>query len=147
MSFTVELLKGIARMLADNSIGEWSDDPQFVYTGALPAITLKRVPADPDVAIVLSAYGGPDHEYLPMGDVNVQIRVRGARNAPTGPEETLDAIFDLLHNARYVALVPGIAPVSRIHRKSTVPMGVDGNNRWEVADNYKVFASHPTQNR
>lgn len=147
MSFTTELLKGIARLLSDSGIGEWSEDPQHVYTGALPAIILKRVPADPDTVIVLSAYGDTDHEYLPMGDVSVQVRARGPRNSPTGPDDILDAVFDLLHNARYVPLVSGAPPVSRIHRKSSVPMGVDGNNRWESADNYKVACARPTTNR
>lgn len=147
MSWSQDLLKGIARMIADSGIGEYSDASDFVFTGSKPGIVIKRVPASPDQVIVLSTYGGNDHEYLPQGDISVQIRVRGARNDPDGPDGILDAIFDLLHNARYVPLIPGQPPVSSIHRKTTMPMGVDANNRWEEAHNYHVFGHRPSTNR
>lgn len=147
MSWSNDLLKGIARLLADNGIGEYSDDPGFVFSGMKPGISLKRMPSSPDQMITLSVYGSNDHEYLPQGDVSVQVRVRGARNDHDDPETILDAIFDLMHNARYIELIPGQPPISRIHRKSSVPMGVDANNRWETADNYKVFGYRPSTHR
>ena len=135
-AFTTLMIEGLAQLLHENNLGEYPPD-DGPFTGVAPAIMLKKMPQLPDEIIALNPYGNNDG-ILRMGTISVQIRARGTAD-PMRCEDILDPIFDLLHDARYLALVPGYPAFSLVTRKSTTSMGVDGNGRWERADNYAFF--------
>lgn len=140
-----DVLKGFARILDDNGLGRYIDeeaDPLAVFGPHDTAIILKNVPSDPDQVIVLNAYGSNDDAVFAMGSLMVQVRVRGA-----ACDDLADAIFDLMHGARYVRLVPGEPAVSHILRQSSLQIGEDGNGRQERTDNYEIFGANRTLHR
>lgn len=145
MSARGDLLTGIAQQLADAGIGVYS---QAAYATTDTGITLKTVPAAPDRVIVLNVYtpGQTDNPTIPMTQYAVQVRVRGRANQPLDTDETLDAVYNLLHGQE--ARTYGTVTTTQTLRASSVPMGQDANKRYEHADNYYIDATlPPTANR
>lgn len=143
-AFTTIMVESLAQLLHDNNLGEYPPD-DGLFTGIAPAIMLKKMPQSPDEVISLNPYGNDDSPNRPMGTVSVQIRARGTTD-PMSCDDILDPIFDLLHGARYLVLVPGQPGFSLVSRKSSVSMGMDANGRWERADNYAFFGTRNTPN-
>ena len=141
MSTTSELLEGIAWQLHAAGVGVYR--PDGVYTASDVGIVLKVVPASPDRVIVLNAYtpGNADHPDQPLSTTAVQIRARGRANKPLDTDETLDAVNVLLQGQEQYRY--GTVQAISVSRFSSVPMGQDGNKRFEHADNYTVDVELP----
>jgi hypothetical protein len=141
VSTTTDLLEGIARQLQTAGIGVYNETG--VYTADQIGIVLKVVPATPDRVIVLNSYtaGNSDNPDQPLSTTAVQIRARGRANKPLDTDETLDAVNTLLQGQdqyRY-----GTVQALAVSRFSSVPMGQDGNKRFEHADNYYIDVELP----
>lgn len=138
MGYTVDLLTGLAQILADGNAGVW--DPAGVYTADQVGITITGIPQAPDRIICLTAYPVQDTPGLVDVTAGVQIRIRGTRD-PRVAEDLADAVYDLLHGrSSYTAA--GVA-VAQSWRQSYAQLGPDGNGRWERSDNYYVQAARP----
>lgn len=141
MSTTTDLLEGIARQLHTAGIGVYN--PDGIYTPDQVGIVLKVVPAAPDRVIVLNAYtpGNADNPDQPLSTTAVQIRARGRANKPLDTDATLDAVNTLLQGQEQYRY--GTVQALSVSRASSVPMGQDGNKRFEHADNYYVDVELP----
>lgn len=137
---TVTLLRGLAEYLAGAGIGKWSESS---YAAADIGIRLFDVPQTPDRAITLTPYTIGDDVRTDISDQGIQIRCRGpARANATFALDLDDAIFNTLQAAEHLRL--GGLVVDSIERRSSLPMGVDGSGRWEIASNYALTLSRPT---
>jgi hypothetical protein len=142
MSFTTDLLQGLAQYLAAAGIGTYR--PTGAYLPSETAIAFDAMPPDPDRAIVLSDYPVSDDPSLSDSVVGIQIRTRGLSD-PLDVKSISDAVFALLHGANWVNF--GTVRVVEILRNSGIPMGRDENLRWERSDNYYATVNRPSTNR
>jgi len=141
MSWTSDLLTGIAEHLAAEGVGSWN--PTGIYTAGQTGIYLAIMPPGPadgsgDRAIVLTDYdpngGTTGGDTAPR----VQVRCRGLRNDPLSVLAIKDGVRMALEGLD--AVVFGEVTVSGINHVSGTPMGVDGNGRHERSDNYEILA-------
>lgn len=142
MSFTGDLLNGLAQYLDDAGVGTYR--PAGAYAEGETAIVFAAMPPDPDRAIVLSDYPVTDDPSLSDSVIGIQIRTRGGVD-PHDVTSISDALFDLLHGANAISFGP--VHVVEIFRNSGIPMGRDENNRWEHSDNYYATVHRPSTNR
>lgn len=141
MSWTSDLLTGIAERLAAAGVGTWT--PSGTYTSGQTGIFIAVMPPGPadgsgDRCIVLTDYD-PDGGNS-SGDVapRVQVRCRGTRNDPFSAIDLASDVRDVLDGLASVTF--GQVVVSQINHASGTPLGIDGNDRHERSDNYDVQA-------
>lgn len=149
MSWTDDLLTGLAEHLDAAGVGQWQ--PAGAYTtGDPPPITLRALPDAFDRAYALSYYTEVETEDAGLSDVTagVQLRSRGSTD-PADVEDLADAVWEVLHGARMVTLgsAPRLVHTSLIYRRSTALLGADRTGRFERACNYYVTASRPNVHR
>lgn len=149
MSWTENLLAGLAAHMAAHGVGQWL--PSGAYSApSPPPITLRTLPDGFDRAYALGSYVEVEEEDAGLSDVTVgvQIRSRGTTD-PDEVEDLADAAWELLHGARMLTLGSGAAAVhtSLIYRRSTALLGVDRQGRFERSCNYFVLASRPNSHR
>ncbi|MFB4320671.1 minor capsid protein [Actinomadura sp. 21ATH] len=149
MSWTEDLLAGLAAHLAAQGVGQWQ--PAGAYTTATPPpITLRTLPDAFDRAYAIGAYVEVELEDAGLSDVTVgvQVRSRGTTD-PDSVEEAADAVWGVLHGARMLTLGTGDARVytSLIYRRSTALLGVDRQGRYERSCSYFIHASRPNAYR
>lgn len=143
MSFTNDLLAGLAVLLADEAGATWR--PTGVYpAGSAWPIFLTVVPAAPDEMIALTAYPVEDNPTVSDVVVGVQLRARGSRD-PRPVQDRLDAAYTVLHG-RAGTVIGGIT-VPLIWRQSGAYLGTDGNGRHEHSHNYYLHANRPSVHR
>lgn len=104
------------------------------------ALSLKRLPANPDRAIAVNAYGSSDSITLPVAVISIQLRFR-APGVRTDVDDMADAVFPLLHGRHHFPM--GDLKVSRAHRLNFASLGVDDNHREERVDNYELLFQRP----
>ena len=141
MSWTSDLLIGIAEHLAAEGVASWN--PSGLYTAGQTGIYIAVMPPGPadgsgDRVVVLTDYdpnGGTTG-----GDTSprLQVRCRGVRNDPLSVLAIKDAVRAALEGLD--AVVFGEVTVSAINHVSGTPMGIDGNNRHGRSDNYEILA-------
>ncbi|MGW3511178.1 minor capsid protein [Streptomyces sp. NPDC000994] len=136
MSYTSDLLDGIARHLAAAGVGTYR--PDGVYGPDETAITIATVPPTPDRIICLTDYPVEDSAALTDTTTGVQVRTR----AGTDPREVAD-LDDAAHNVlQGTGPHPwGDAHVSLVYRASATPLGQDANGRHERTANYYCRAN------
>lgn len=139
MSWTVDLVTGVAEMLAAAEVGAWR--PTGTYVDGETAIVLGPPPQSPERAVALTSYPVSDDAELSDVVVGLQVRFRGSRD-PRDVDDLADAVYEVLHGAR--GLVLGGVHTAQIYRQSALPLGLDGNARPERADNYYLQAARPT---
>jgi hypothetical protein len=149
MSWTEDLLVGLAEHLDAAGVGQWQ--PTGAYAAdSPPPIALRTLPERFDRAYALGAYVEVELEDAGLGDVTVgvQLRSRGTTE-PDVCDDVADAAWNLLHGAQMLTLGSGPAAVhtSLIYRRSTALLGVDKNGRYERACNYFIHASRPNSHR
>lgn len=142
MSWTSDLLIGLAEHLAAQGVGSWN--PAGIYTAGQAGIYIAAMPPgdedgpDLDRAIVLTDYdpngGNTSGDVMPR----VQVRCRGLRNDPFSAIDLAAAVRAELEGLSHVTW--GQVEVSGINHISGVPLGVDGNDRHERSDNYDIQA-------
>jgi hypothetical protein len=133
-----EVLLGLAEFLHDEGVAVWR--PTTGYLAAERAITIKELPAAPDAAVALSAYGVTDDVVLPDVEVRVQLRFRSG-GSRTAVDDFADDAFDVLHGRHGFTL--GTLRVHQARRLSSLPLGADDNRRHERADNYGLILMRP----
>lgn len=144
MSWTDELLAGVAGYLQAGAVGTWRPDGAYLPADVRP-ILIAAVPSTPDVVIVLTPYGVSDDPSLSDSVQGLQVRTRGDAD-PRTVNDLADDVFDRLHGAQGVGLPGGLRLVSA-YRQSHTPLGVDGNGRHERSDNYHLTAWRPSAHR
>lgn len=140
MSFTADLLQGLAEIIAADTTAVWR--PSGVYTPAETGIVIGTVPQSPDAVVVLTAYPVRDEPVGADSVVGVQIRTRTGGADPRSTIDLDDEIFTALHS-RPAGDIGGIR-VTQIWRQSGTPMGADGNGRHERSSNYYLTVGRIT---
>ncbi len=143
MSFTTDLLTGLAQRLHDGGAGTYK--ATGAYTEFEIGIVFAALPDKPDRVITLSAYAVSDDLTLSDSVTGVQVRCRASRDDPHGCDAIGDAVFDLLHGDW--TLTAGGIRVVTAERVSSAPLGRDGNGRHERTDNYYLSVHRPSPNR
>jgi hypothetical protein len=143
VSFTSDLLDGIAQRLEDADIGTFNPTGAGYTTGQV-GIVFDVVPAAPDKVLVLTVYGATDDPTLSDSELSLQVRVRGTRD-PRTAYDLDDAAFDVLQNLPRTAL--GGTTVEAAWRTSAAYMGVDSNGRHERVSNYRLRIHRPAPHR
>lgn len=143
MSFTTDLLTGLAGHLDAHGIGTYRADGG-AYLAGETAIVFAELPQTPDRAIALSDYPVTDDPSLSDSVIGVQIRCRGLAD-PNDVKTIADGVFDLLHGA--TAFNVGAVRVVEALRNSGVPLGQDENRRWETSENYYLTVHRASTNR
>jgi hypothetical protein len=142
VSWTDDLLTGVAAWLADLGVGTWApDDP---VEGQTRPFIDGALPEAPDVAAGLTAYSAVDDPAMADTLQPIQFMLRGTQD-PKIVREFGDDIYDVLHGA--TGLVLGGVHVPLVYRQSCPPMGIDSSGRLLVAHNYYFEAMRPTASR
>ncbi|WP_053913661.1 minor capsid protein [Streptomyces sp. TP-A0875] len=131
MSYTSDLLDGVARLLAEAGVGTYR--PDGVYGPDDTAITIATVPPTPDRVICLTDYPVEDSAALTDTITGVQVRTRAGPD-PREVADLDDAAHDVLQGSGPHPW--GDAYVSLIYRTSAAPLGPDANGRHERTANY-----------
>ena len=145
MSNTGDLLAGLAGDLVAAGVGITASSTPFASMDT--GIVYSRMPQTPDRVVVLSAYKiGGDSPAYPSGQVNVQVRTRGNPNDPGDADTLDDAVYDVIQGLK--DRLYGSVHVTQALVKSSLPLGMDGNNRYERSTNYVLDVDLPaTTNR
>jgi hypothetical protein len=143
VSFTADLLDGLAQMLADAGVGVWR--PTGAYAAAERAIVIGAMPPEPDAVIVLASFPVDDDPSLSDSVVGVQVRCRGL-HAASAATDSADAVFDLWHGAAHLS-AGGVRIVQALRQSSATPFLDETARRWETSDNYYLSVHRPSANR
>ncbi|MFI9066290.1 minor capsid protein [Streptomyces sp. NPDC053429] len=140
MTYTVDLLDGLARLLHSAGVGIYR--PDGVYAAGETAITIAALPPVPDRVICLAAYPVTDSPVLTDTTTGIQARTR----AGVDPRE-VDALDDQVHEVLHGSGPHrfGGVPVQLVFRVSAAPIGADSAGRWERTANYyaRAHRAHP----
>lgn len=139
--YVADLLLGLIGELVTAGVGVYSTTTTYAATDR--GIGIGQLPEQCDKALMLTPYGPEDpFAELTEGVQGVQVWVRGARDdllSAIGLQSAAFAALQGLTNRQY-----GACHVGLVSRKSSVPMGMDSNRRWEISDNYSIDLNTPT---
>ncbi|MFD9859757.1 MULTISPECIES: minor capsid protein [Streptomyces] len=140
MTYTVDLLDGLARLLHDAGLGTYRTDGPYV--AGETAITVSALPPAPDRCICLSAYPVADSPVLTDTTTGIQVRTRAGAD-PREVDALDDQVHELLHASGPHRF--GAVPVQLVYRVSAAPIGADSSGRWERTANYyaRAHRAHP----
>ncbi|NUO58996.1 MAG: hypothetical protein HOV78_20235 [Hamadaea sp.] len=133
-----DLLAGLAQELDDATVATYRPDTPL--EDAETAITFGTMPDRPDRCVTLTTYPISDEPREAKSLVGVQVRCRA--------ESYLDAvdlngqIFDALHGL--TGRQYGTCHLVQLQRRSSIPMGTDGDQRWEYSANFYADINPPT---
>lgn len=145
MSTTSDLLYGVAQFLADAGVATYRADGSKYQTGET-GVVFALMPQTPDRVVCLTDYTLSDDAANPWSQARIQVRTRGLPDDPMDVRALRDDVYDTLQSA--ADLTFGSVTVAQILRVSSIPLGVDTNNRFELADNYNFDLQLPaTANR
>jgi len=130
MTYTLDVIEGLAELLTGQALGVYRPDSPF--QAGETAIVTYRMPPAPDRAICLTPYpiedsGGTDTITA------VQVRMRCGVD-PRDVAALADDVFAVLHGREAFAL-RGV-PVALMWRQSEAVLGMDANGRLEITANY-----------
>ncbi|MFB9687705.1 minor capsid protein [Amycolatopsis plumensis] len=143
MSFTGDLLDGLAQLLAGGGVGTYRADGS-AYAPGETGIFFAAMPQSPDRAIVLATYTVTDDASLSDSVIGLQVRCRGSAD-PHDVEDVAGAVFDLLHGR--TAFQAGTVHIVQALHQSGAPLGRDDSNRWERSENYYLTVHRPSTYR
>ncbi|MGW9385407.1 minor capsid protein [Streptomyces globisporus] len=131
MSYTADVVEGLAELLAEHGLGTYGP-PDEPYPTEGTAIVLGVMPAQPDRVLCLTPYpitdtGGPE------AITAVQVRMRAGRD-PRAVYDLADDVFGVLDGREHYRLRE--VSVSLSWRQSEASLGLDGSNRMELTANY-----------
>lgn len=142
MSVLTDVLTGAAGSLAAAGLGIYDPARVWTATDTATAITLTRMPSQPDAVITLSVYLlGADDPRNPTTTVNIQARTRIAGLDPLPLLDVDWAIYVLWHGES--DLTWGSVVVTQLMRKSSVGIGPDSNNRLMRSANFTADCDVP----
>lgn len=142
MSYTADLLAGVATHLDTTGVATWRPNGAYV-DGDVP-ITIAGLPDTPDQAIALTYYTVTDDPSLSDSVAAVQVRCRGGAD----PRDVLgldDGVFEQLHGLTDAQL--GTVHIVECLRNSSTPLGRDSTGRWEHVSNYYLTLWRPSAHR
>lgn len=135
MSWTDDLVAGVAQRLDDQNLGTWDPGGSAgsIYEGAIP----------PNVSqgIGLTPYNLTNQRTALTGEVTqpIQVYLRGSRSWVAA---TADGIYTAFNGLRNIEI--GGVHCALISLYSDAPMGVDDHGRYERAINYDFWAMRVT---
>ncbi|MEU8473762.1 minor capsid protein [Streptomyces hygroscopicus] len=138
MSWTTDLLDGLARFIAEAGIGVYR--PTGVYTADEVGITITAVPDTPDQIIAITPYPVDDTSGTTDVLLGVQLRFRAGAD-PRAVIAREDAVYELLHEREHTEI--GGIHVEIMWRQSGGWIGADSRGRQEMTANYYVRAIRP----
>ncbi|MEU1674092.1 minor capsid protein [Streptomyces roseifaciens] len=141
MTYTVDLLDGLARHLHDAGLGVYR--PDSPYAEGETAITIAATPPAPDRVICLSAYPVTSSAALTDTTTGIQVRTRAGLD-PREVDALDDRVFNVLHGSGPYTW--GEARVQLIYRASAAPIGADSTGRAERSSNYYARAHRRAPN-
>lgn len=130
MSYTNDLLNGIAGLLDEAGVGVFR--PDTVIADPDTGIFRGVMPDQPDRAIAINDYPVEDTD-LTDAITGVQVRMRAGRD-PNAIGDMADAVFNAFHNRRHYDC--GGVHVSLSWRQSQAWIGQDVHARMELTANY-----------
>jgi hypothetical protein len=130
VTYTVEVLKGLAQLIADAGIAVYKTSGS--YTAADRGVYFSEMPTGATQAVSLTRYLDQPGA-LGQNNVMVQIRTRLTQN-PLEGEAVVDQIRDLLHRRTYTDL--GGYRFNLISQESFAPLGKDANGRYQYTQNF-----------
>lgn len=139
MAFEVDLMTGIADLLAGDGSGTWS--PSGVYDPAQTGIVLRARPEHMDNLITLAVYPLADGDG--NATVGLQVFTRRESGDPRDVDELDEQIFYVLHGMWSRTLSTGV-PIVQCLRTSGSSMGQDSSKRWSRVSNYSIKTTHPS---
>lgn len=146
MSWTNDLLSGLAEHLGTAGVGLWDPIGPYPTGGTVPVITLRTLPDQHDRAISLDLFADVDADDPGLSDVlaAVQIQTRGGRD-PSDVDDLADQIWDVLHGAQMLTFGAGAAAVhtTLVRRRSSDRLGTDDHGRYLRSCNYYINAARP----
>ncbi|MFK0296685.1 minor capsid protein [Streptomyces sp. NPDC090442] len=140
MSYTADLLDGLARLLAEHGVATYRPDGQ--YAPGDTALTIATVPPAPDRVICLTAYPVQDSPALTDCTTGVQVRTRAGAD-PREVDALDDAVFDVLHGSGPHTW--GAVRVQLLYRTASAPIGADDTGRMERSSTYYARAHRAAQ--
>jgi len=143
VGFTASLLTVVAQLLASTGVAVWK--PTGAYTDSEVGIVLGVPTQSPPAQVALAAYGTSDDPALSDSVVQMQVRMRAAGADVRKVDDLADTVFDALQGLRGATVGSGRLVYARRH--STLPLGVDGNGRFERTDNYTLTVHRPSTHR
>ncbi|MFF4701247.1 minor capsid protein [Streptomyces chattanoogensis] len=140
MSYTVDLLDGLACLLDTARVGRYR--PDGTYAPGETAITIAATPPAPDRVICLSAYPVTDSAVLTDTTTGIQVRTRAGAD-PREVDALDDAVHEVLHASGPYTFRS--VRVQLISRASATPIGADASGRMERSANYyaRAHRAHP----
>ncbi|MER7726389.1 minor capsid protein [Streptomyces sp. NPDC096323] len=140
MTYTVNILEGLAELLTGQALGVYR--PDSVFQPGETAITTYVMPPSPDRAICLTPYPIEDTAHTDAITA-VQVRMRAGLD-PRDVARIADEVFAVLHGREGFAL-RGV-PVALMWRQSEAVLGADANRRLEITANYYARTTRPGPN-
>lgn len=135
MTYTVDLLDGLARLLHSAGVGIYRTDGP--YAADETAITIAALPPAPDHCICLAAYPVADSSVLTDTTTGIQVRTRAGAD-PREVDALDDQVHELLQGSGPHRF--GAVPVQLVYRVSAASIGADSAGRWERTSNYYARA-------
>lgn len=134
MSTSTDLQTLVSQHLEDDGQAILSDS--YDGTETAPPLFYRWMPAEPDEAILVTAYAIPGaHRY------GVQVRVRGSASSTVSASDRADNVRHALHGLADITV--GGTTLVLLAWKNTAPMGFDANGREELALNFTATTSDP----
>ena len=140
MSFTSDLLTGLAGFLAGAGIGV-TYRTSTPYLASETAVVFGLYPTSPDRCIALTAYVATDEPKVALSRIRVEVALRGAVNDSLDVHDLGDAIFTVLQGAEDLTF--GTAHVVQALRVISASGGVDANKRSMRSDSFSLDVDTP----
>lgn len=138
MSWTTDLLDGLARLIAGAGVGVYRDTG--IYTTGEVGITVTAVPDQPDQIIAITPYDVDSTSGTTDVVQGVQFRFRAGPD-PRVVIDREDVVFELLHGREHTEV--GGVHVALTWRQSSAWIGKDPRGRNELTANYYLRAVRP----
>lgn len=130
MTYTNDLLNGIAALLDAEGVGVWRPD-DVIGPGEV-GLFRGVMPDEPDVAIAINDYPVDDDDTT-NAITAMQFRMRAGRD-PNALADLADAVFNSLHQRRQYRV--GDLYIALSWRQSQAWIGQDAQGRMELTSNY-----------
>jgi len=141
VSFTSDLLRGLAQYLNDQGVGVVYK-PSGGYLSTDTAVFFKALPTTPNRCVAISVYGSSDEAKIALSRLRVQFWFRGDPDNSLDVDDLGDAVFQAMQGLEHQTF--GTAHVVQALRVSSVQLGIDGSKRSERTDNYALDVNVPT---
>jgi len=139
MKPATDIYEAIATRLHTKGAAVWN--PTGIYTPTQCGIILKKMPASPDNAVVLTIYDRPTSMSRRTREdtIRLQIRARTSKGRPDSVDTLAENITTALEGDHQTWSNILFAHIRRI---SYLPLGFDANDRPEISMNFELILPH-----